>query len=152
MGGISIAGGGEVVTTGDERDKGDGVGKEKPLGSRVCSGSQSLACSVGKRRQVVHPGVATLDGRVVGDKGLEDRVAVDVNKGELMIFDERVCEWEEGTEGRRWRGGISYSPPGQTLHVSTPAWPSRSLLWLSTLSIGSGICMLMENHGGTRSS
>ena len=47
MGGISIAGGGEDVTTGEDIDKGDGVGNSGPLGGGVCSGSQSSACSVG---------------------------------------------------------------------------------------------------------
>ena len=65
---ISIVGGGEVVTMGGEIDKGDGVGKLDPLGGGVCLGSQSLAHSVGKKRQEVYPRVATLDGRVSGDE------------------------------------------------------------------------------------
>ena len=67
---------------------------------------------------------------------------MDVREGELMVCDEWVCEWEERTGGRRWRGGVSYSPPGQTLHVSTPAWLSRSLLWPNIPSIRSGTCIL----------
>ena len=43
---ISIIGGGEMVTTSEERDKGDRVGKEEPLDSRICSGSQSSAHSM----------------------------------------------------------------------------------------------------------
>ena len=46
-GGISIVGGGEDATMGEEKDREDSVGKSGPLGGRVCSGSQSLACSVG---------------------------------------------------------------------------------------------------------
>ena len=49
---------------------------------------------------------------------------VDVKEGELIVF----SEWEEGTEGRRQRGGVSYSLPGQTWHISTPTQLSRSLL------------------------
>ena len=45
-GGISKVGGGEKVTTGGEIDRGDGVGKEEPLGGGVYSGSQSSLCSV----------------------------------------------------------------------------------------------------------
>ena len=67
-GGISIVGGREEVTTGEERDRGDGVGNSGLLGGGVCSGSQSLACSVGKKRREVHPGVVTLDGRVSGEE------------------------------------------------------------------------------------
>ena len=47
MEGISIAGGGEDVATGDEMDRGDGVRKEELLDGRVYSGNQSSACSVG---------------------------------------------------------------------------------------------------------
>ena len=46
MGGISIIGRGEEITTGEEKDKGGGVGKSRPLGGGVCSGSQSSACSM----------------------------------------------------------------------------------------------------------
>ena len=93
-----------------------------------------------------------LDGRVAGDKGREDRVVVDVKKGELMMCSKWFCKWEERIEGRQWRGGVFYSPPGWTLHVSTPTQLSRSLLQLNTLSIRSGICMPMGNHSGVRSS
>ena len=48
--GISIVGGGEDVITRDEIDKGDRVGKAELLDSGVCSESQSLVYSVGKRR------------------------------------------------------------------------------------------------------
>ena len=54
--------------------------------------------------------------------------------------------------GRRQRDGVSYSLPKRTSHVSAPAQLSKSLLWLNTLSIGSGTCMLIEHYGGTRSS
>ena len=49
-GGISIVGRGEAVTIGEEIDKGDRVGKEEPLGGGVCSGIQSSAHSVRKKR------------------------------------------------------------------------------------------------------
>ena len=68
-GGISMVGGGEEVTTGEEIDRRDVVGKTELLDGGVCSRSHSLACSVKKKRQEVHLGVATLEGRVVGDKG-----------------------------------------------------------------------------------
>ena len=66
-GGISIVDGGEAVITGEEIDKGGGVGNEDPLGSGICLGDQSLTCSEG-RGWVVHPEVATLEGRVLGDE------------------------------------------------------------------------------------
>ena len=67
--GISIVGGDEeVVTTRDEMDRGDGVGKEELLGGGVCLWSQSSAHSVEKKRWEVHLGVATTDGRVSGDE------------------------------------------------------------------------------------
>ena len=44
---ISIVDGGEVVTTGEKIDRGDGVGKEELLGGRVCSESHSSMHSVG---------------------------------------------------------------------------------------------------------
>ena len=91
-GGISIVGGGEVVTTGDERDKGDGVGNEEPLDGGVCSESQSSACSVGYKGREVHLKVAMLDGRVLEEEEWEVRVAVFVNEGELIMFDEWFCE------------------------------------------------------------
>ena len=53
---------------GEEIDREDGVRKSGLLGGGVCSGSQSLACSVEKKRQEVHPRVVTMDGRVLGDK------------------------------------------------------------------------------------
>ena len=90
--GISIVGG-EVVTTDDERDRGDGVGKAELLGSGVCLGSQSSACSVRKKRWEVHPGVAMFEGRVAGDEGQEDKMVVDVKDGELMMYDKCFCEW-----------------------------------------------------------
>ena len=43
--GISIVGGDKKVIMGEEMDRGDGVGKEEPLGGGVCSGSQSSTCS-----------------------------------------------------------------------------------------------------------
>ena len=73
------------MTTEDEMDKGDRVGNEELLGGGVCSGSQSLACSK-ERRQVVHLGVATLEGRVLGDKEQEVKVVVDVREEELIMF------------------------------------------------------------------
>ena len=132
-------------------DRGDGVGNSGPLGSGVCSGSQSLACSVGKKRQEVHPGVATLDGRVSEEEEREVRIAVNVKDRELMIF-KWSYKWEERTGRRRWRSGVSYSPLEQTSHVSTPTWLFRSLLQLSILSIRSRTCVPMERHGGVRSS
>ena len=92
-----------------------------------------------------------LDGRVSGGEEWDVKVVVNVKDGELMMVGKWFCKWEEGSEGRRWRGEVSYSPPGQTSHVSTPAQLSRSLLWLSILSIGSRTCMLMECHDGIRS-
>ena len=79
-------------------------------------------------------------------------MAVEVREGELMMFDEWFCEWEWGTEGRRRRGGVSYSPPERTLHVSTPARLSRSLLQPSNPSIGSRTFVPMGSLSGTRSS
>ena len=67
MGGISIVDGGEVVIIEEEMDRGDRVGNEELLVGGVCSGIQSLACSV-EREWVVHPGVATVEGRVLGDE------------------------------------------------------------------------------------
>ena len=66
IGGISIVDGGEEVTIEDEMDKEDRVEKSKLLGDGVYLGSQSSACSVQKKRQEVHPGVATFNGRVSG--------------------------------------------------------------------------------------
>ena len=56
------------MTIGDERDKGDRVGKVEPLDGGVCLESQSSAHSVGEKRQEVHPRVAMLDGRVSEEK------------------------------------------------------------------------------------
>ena len=50
MGGFSIVGRGEEVAKDEEMGKGDGVGKLDLLGDRICSGNQSSACSVGKKR------------------------------------------------------------------------------------------------------
>ena len=66
MGGISIVGGGEVVTT-EEMGKEDRVGKSKLLDNGVYSGNQGSMCLV-ERGWVVHLRVATLDGRVLGDE------------------------------------------------------------------------------------
>ena len=151
--GLDIATVLHLTVGGDEEiDKGDEVGKEEPLGSGVCLGSQSLARSVGEKRREVHLRVATLDGRVLEEEEREVRVAVLVREGELMMCDKWVYEWEERTEGRRQRSGVSYSLPEQTLHASTPAWQSRNLLWPSIPSIRSGTCMLMGYHSGIESS
>ena len=75
-----------------------------------------------------------------------------VRDGELILFVEWLCEWGERVEGRRQKSGVSYSPPGQTWHVSTPVWLSRSPLWLNTLSIRSRTCMPTGSHSGVRSS
>ena len=72
--------------------------------------------------------MAMLDVRVSGDEEQDVRVAVFIKEGELIICNEWVCEWKERTEGERQAGGVSYSPPGWTLHVSTPTRLSRSLL------------------------
>ena len=138
------------MTTGGETEAGEGMGKEVLLGEGVCLDNQSSTGSAGRGR-VVHPGVATLDGRVSGEEEREVKVAVDVRERELMMFDGWWCKWE-WTEGRRQRGGVSYSPPEWTLRVSTPAQLSRSLLWPSILSIGSRTFVPMESCGGARSS
>ena len=65
---ISIVGGGEAITTGEEIDKEDGVEKIELLAGRICSGNHRLTCSV-ERGRVVHLGVAMFDGRVAGDEG-----------------------------------------------------------------------------------
>ena len=87
-GGISIVGRDEDVTTGEEKDRGDRVGKSGLLDSGVCLGSQSSVRSMGKKRWEVHPRVATMDGRVSGDEEREVRVAVDVKEEELISCDE----------------------------------------------------------------
>ena len=86
MGGISIVDGREDVATGEEIDNGGGVGKYGPLGSGVCLESQSLAYSVRKKRQEVHPGVVILEGRVLEDEEQEVKVAVLVREGELIYL------------------------------------------------------------------
>ena len=63
-----MIGGGENVTTRGEIDKEDGVGKAELLDGGVCSGCQSLAHSMGKKRWEVHPRVVTLDRRVLDDE------------------------------------------------------------------------------------
>ena len=68
-GGISIIDRGEEVTTEEEMDRRDGVEKVELLDGGVCLGSHSLAHSVGEKRQEIHLGVATLEGKVAGDKG-----------------------------------------------------------------------------------
>ena len=123
---------------------GEGIGKEVLLGEGVYLGNQGSMFSDGMER-VAHPGVATLDGRVSGVEVREVRVAVE------LILNGEWCEWER-TEGRRWRGGVSYSPPGRTWHVSTPARLSRSLLRPSILSIGSRTYVPTGSHGGVGSS
>ena len=76
---------------------------------------------------------------------------MDVNEWELMVCNKRIFEGES-TEGRRWRGGVSYTSQEQTMHVLTLTQLSKSLLWSDTLSIRSGTCVLMELYGGARSS
>ena len=143
--------GGISIVVGDEDiGKGDGVGNEVLLGEGVCFGNQGLIFSEGMGR-VVHPGVATLDGRVSGEEVREVKVAVEVKDGELILSGE-WCEWEGKTEGRRRRGRVFYSPPGRTSRVSTPTRLSRSLLRPSTLSIGSGTCVPLGSHSGIGSS
>ena len=102
--------------------------------------------------RVAHPGVATLDGRVSREEVREVKVAVEIREGELMMFDEWSCELGKRTEGGKQRGGVSYSPPERTSHVSTPVRLSRSLLRPSIPSIGSRTCVPMGNCGGVGSS
>ena len=45
---------------------------------------------------------------------------MDVKVGELIVFDKEDYKWEKKIEGRRQRGGVSYSPLGWTWHVSAP--------------------------------
>ena len=55
-----------------------------------------------ERRWVVHPGVATFEGRVAGDKAWEVRVAMEVNKEEPMLYNRKwFCEWEKRMIERR---------------------------------------------------
>ena len=105
-GGISIVVGDEDIA------KKDGVGNSELLGDGVCLGNQGSGCA--GRGRVVHPGVVTFEGRVSGDEVREVRVAVEVSEGELILYNEWWCEWEEKTEEGRLRGGVSYSPPEQT--------------------------------------
>ena len=72
-------------------DAGDGVGKEELLGEGVCLGCQSSMGSVGRGR-VVHPGVATLEGRVFGEEEQEVKMAVDVKDREFIVFGNWRCE------------------------------------------------------------
>ena len=65
-----------------------------------------MACSVGKKGWEVHPGVVMLEGRVLGDEERDIRVVVVVREGELILYDEWVCEWKEGAEERRQWGGV----------------------------------------------
>ena len=58
-----------------------------------------------------HPGVVTLDGRVVGDKVEEDSIVVEVSGGELMMCNKEIFK-RKRTEGRRWRGRVSYTTQG----------------------------------------
>ena len=83
-GGISTADGGEEVTMDEEIGRREGVGKSDLFDEKVCSGYQSIVCSVVNRWEV-HSGVVMLDGRVAGDNRGEDNVVVDVCKRELMI-------------------------------------------------------------------
>ena len=129
---------------------GEGIGNEVLLGEGVYLGNQDSMFSEGMER-VAHPGVATLDGRVSGEEVREVKVAVEVKDGELILSGE-WCKGEEMTGERRRRGGVSYSPPRQTLHVSVPARQSRSLLRPNIPSIGSGTCVPTGNRGGARSS
>ena len=113
--GISIVCRDELKAKDEDRGigMGEGEGKSKWLGDGMELGIQRMANSV-DRSWEVQPGVATLEDRVAGDKGQEERVEVEVKEGELMLCDKCFCEWEEGTEGRRQRGGVSYTPRGQT--------------------------------------
>ena len=71
----------------EETVVGDGIGKEVLLGEGVCLGNQGSMSSEGMER-VAHPGVATFEGRVLGDEVREVKVVVDVSEGELMMFGE----------------------------------------------------------------
>ena len=85
-GGISIVGE-EEVTMEEEIGKGDREGKFDLLSKGVCSGYQSVVCSVERMREV-HSGVVMFKGRVAGDERQEDRVGMEVREGELMMFGE----------------------------------------------------------------
>ena len=43
---------------------------------------------------MVHPGVATFEGRVSGDEVREVKVVVEVKEGELILCGEWCCEWK----------------------------------------------------------
>ena len=62
---------------------GDGAGKSEWFGEGVYTGFQRLLVS--GKGWVVHPGVATLEGRVAGEEVQEVKVAVEVSEGELMM-------------------------------------------------------------------
>ena len=59
-------GGISIVVGGDEMAAGEGIGKEVLLGEGVYLGNQGSMFSDGMER-AAHPGVATLDRRVLGD-------------------------------------------------------------------------------------
>ena len=87
MGGISTVDGGEKVTTGEEIDKGDGVGKVELLDGRVCSESHSSACLIRMKRGEVHPEVTTLEDKVAVDDRQEvsySRNPVKINSGSSL--------------------------------------------------------------------
>ena len=42
-----------------------------------------------------------LDRRVSGGKKQEVKVVVVIKEGELILYGEWMCKWEERTEGRR---------------------------------------------------
>ena len=88
---------------------GEGEGKLNLLGDRVAVGNQRFL-KVLERVQAPHPGVTTLEGSISENKVQEERVAVEVREGELMMCDEWFCELEETTKRRRLRGGVSYTP------------------------------------------
>ena len=140
----------EEVAMDEKMGKEDRVGELDLLGDRVCLGYQNMVYLVVNRWEV-HLGVATLEGKVAEDEGQEDRVVVEVSKGEFMMCNEWTFKRKERTEERRWRGGVSYSPLRQTLHISA----SAQLLYLGVFFCQvprSGTCMLMECHSGIESS
>ena len=66
--GISIVVGGEVLAKDREIGRGDRVGKSDLLRDGVCSRSQIILCSVEKKRQEIHLGVVTLEGKMADDE------------------------------------------------------------------------------------
>ena len=70
--GISVVVEDRMLAIDEEMGKGDRVEKSDLFGDGVCSGNQRIACSV-EREWEVHPGVATLESKVAGDKGQEDK-------------------------------------------------------------------------------